>query len=237
MDEFGVERAHVLGYSMGGIVAQQLAHDAPERVERLVLVATSPGVGAVQGDIKALLNIVTPLRYLSPRLYTKTIGSMAGGRARHDPAWAAEQGELRLTRPPSWRGYLGQLHSMRSWSGLPLLGDITHPTLVVAGDDDPLTPVVNGMMVAHLLRNGRLLVVPGEGHLMVLDADSRAHPAIRDFLSAKDLDRAPVWNEAAKVEAEDVEAALEGTSWQLPPWSVFNDRARQRWLQMRDSAA
>jgi pimeloyl-ACP methyl ester carboxylesterase len=237
MDEFDVDRAHVLGYSMGGMVAQQLAFDSPERVDRLVLVATSPGVGALQGDPKALLNIVTPLRYLSPRLYTRTIGSMAGGRARTDPAWAAAQGKLRLQAPPSWRGYFGQLQSLSKWSSLPILGRIDHQTLVVAGDDDPLTPVVNGMMVAHLLPNGRLVVVPGEGHLMVLDGDSQAHTAIREFLSAKDLSRAPVWKRAQVVETADLEAELAAAPRQLPPLSVYAGRARRRYLGIEPMAA
>lgn len=234
MTEFGMEQADVVGYSMGGIVAQQFVADMPERVRRLVLVATSPGKGAMLGSLPALLNILTPLRYVSRHAYARSIGSLAGGRARHDASWVAEQGALRLARPPSWRGYLGQLLSIANWSALPLLPDIPHPVLVVTGDDDPLTPVVNGMLLARMLPNARLLVCPGEGHLIVMDADSIAHPAIRDFLTAQDLEAAKVWREAATVDGEELQIALFGAPLQLPPWSIVNALARRRWVPTAD---
>jgi len=159
MDHFGMKRSDVVGYSMGGIVAQQLAADAPERVRRLVLLATSPGRGQMQGDLRAMINIMTPLRYMSRHAYARSIGSLVGGRARHDIAWIAEQGALRLKHPPSWRGYLGQLYSLASWSGLPLLGGINAPTLVVIGDDDPLTPPQMGDITYQATGCGKFLPI------------------------------------------------------------------------------
>lgn len=237
MDQFGLERADVLGYSMGGIVAQQLAADAPERVRRLVLAATTPGVGAMQGDLRALLNIITPVRYLSPQLYAKTIGSLAGGRARRDHAWIAQQGALRLRHAPTWRGYLGQLASIASWSGLPFHERIEQPVLVLAGDDDPLTPVVNGMMLAYRLPHGRLIVLRDEGHLMLLDAESECHAAIRGFLGPDDLDASETWQGAVEVDAQELRIALAATGIQIPPWSIANAVMRRRWLDLDAQAA
>jgi poly(3-hydroxyoctanoate) depolymerase len=228
MDHFGVEQAHVLGYSMGGVVAQQLAHDAPERVRRVVLVATTPGIGAYLGDVRAMLNILTPARYLSPTLYAKTIGDLVGGRARHDRAWVAEQGTLRLQHAPSWRGYLGQLQSISRWSGLPLLRDISSEVLVLTGDDDPLTPVVNAKMLTHLLPNGRMVVLPGIGHLLVMNTDSGAHPVICEFLTSERLDDAPVWNDASAVDADELRTALALAGGSSGRGS--RARARRRWL-------
>ena len=236
MDHFGIRRADVLGYSMGGIVAQQLAATEPDRVRRLVLVATTPGVGQMQGDLKALLNIMTPLRYMSRHAYARTIGSLVGGRARHDGNWIAEQGRVRLQHAPSWRGYLGQLASIATWSGLPLHAKIEAPVLVVTGDDDPLTPVVNAMLLTHMLPNARLLVCHDEGHLIVMDQESEAHPAIREFLTAPRLSRTKVWREASTVSAEELEIALFAAPFQLPPLSIFNQRARRRWLTSAASA-
>lgn len=237
LDRFEIDRADVLGYSMGGIVAQQLAADAPERVRRLVLLATTPGLGQMQGDFRALFNIVTPLRYMSRHAYARTIGALVGGRARHDKAWVAEQGALRLQHAPSWRGYVGQMFSMAGWSGLPLLARIKHPVLVVTGDDDPLTPVVNGMMLTHLLPNGRLLVCRDEGHLIAMDEESVAHPVIREFLTAPRLDRAKGWGEARRVDAEELEIALFGAPFQLPPLSILNARKRREWIRLPKSAS
>lgn len=107
LDATGVERADVLGYSMGGIVTQQLAVDAPDRVRRIVLVATSCGVGSVPSSLIAVLNIVTPLRFMSPGFYNRTIGGMVGGRARRDTEWVRQHGALRLRYAPSVRGSSG----------------------------------------------------------------------------------------------------------------------------------
>ena len=229
MDHFGVKRAHVIGYSMGGIVAQQLVHDAPRRVQRLVLVATSPGRGSFLGAALALINISTPMRYISARLYALTIGSLVGGRARHDSLWIADQGLLRLKHPPTWRGYLRQLQSIARWSGFPILGKISHDVLVIAGDDDPLVPVVNTMMLTHMLRKGRLLLLRNEGHLMAMDSESRLHPAIREFLGARDLKKAQVWHCATPVDVKELKIALAGVGLQALPWSP-GAGVRRRWL-------
>jgi poly(3-hydroxyoctanoate) depolymerase len=236
MDHFGLEQPDVLGYSMGGIVCQQLAADAPERVRRVVLVATTPGLGQMQGPMVATINIMTPMRYISRHAYVRTIGSLVGGRARHDKAWIAAQGALRLEHAPSWRGYAGQLMSMSRWSGLPILPGIEQPVLVVTGDDDPLTPVVNGMMITHMLPNGRLLVCPGEGHLMVMDEDSIAQPAIKEFLGAESVEKTKAWKRAVSVDADELRIALFAAPMQMPPLSIFNANMRRRWLPTAGSA-
>lgn len=230
MDRFGVDKAHVVGYSMGGLVAQQLAHDAPDRIGRIVLLATSAGRGSFGGDIRATINILTPARYLSARIYAMTIGSLVGGRARHDTEWVAEQGLLRLQQSPSWRGYIYQLCSVMCWSGFPILRKVRSEVLVLAGDDDPLVPVINAMILTHLLPNGRLVVMRDEGHLMMMDPESRIHPAIREFLGVTHLDASEVWKTAAEIDTAELEIALAGV-WTLGlPWGT-DARLRRQWLR------
>lgn len=232
LDHFGVEQADVLGYSMGGIVLQQLCADFPHRVRRAALVATTPGVGSVYGSPLAMLNVSTPLRYLNDELYRRTITQLAGGRARTDPTWVAEHGVVRLRHRPSIRGYGKQVVALAGWSGLPLLRQITNPVLVVTGDDDPLTPVVNSMIMAHLLPTARLLVVPGEGHLMLLDDRSAAHTQIRQFFEHERLTEAPVWQRAANVSEEELRSALSGKGLQIQPWpwGPVGSYLRHRWV-------
>src|SRR4051812_24112778 len=66
--------ADVIGFSYGGAVAQQLAYNHPERIRRLVLAATSCGVGAAPGSMAALAALMTPLRYYSPSYFNRTAG-------------------------------------------------------------------------------------------------------------------------------------------------------------------
>lgn len=218
LDHFEVDQADALGYSMGGIVLQQVCADSPRRVRRAALVATTPGLGAVYGSTLSMLNVSTPLRYLNDDLYRRTIGQLAGGRARTDTEWVGQHGKVRLRYRPSIRGYSKQVMALAGWSGLPLLRKIGNPTLVVTGDDDPLTPVANSMLMTHLLPDGRLTIIPGEGHLMLLDDHSAVHTRIREFFEAADLSAAPVWLKASGVDVAQMKAALSGKKLQIQPW-------------------
>jgi pimeloyl-ACP methyl ester carboxylesterase len=234
LDEVQVEKADAVGYSMGGIVLQQLLADYPSRVRRAVLIGTTPGIGAVYGPTMSLLNVSTPVRFLSDRLYLRSIGGLVGGRARNDKQWVSDHLPVRLLHRPSLTGYSRQVASLATWSGLPLLGRIRHPVLVVAGDDDPLSPVANAKILAHLLPNARLQVVPGEGHLMPLDDTSVVPPMVREFFAAPDHGRSDAWLTGRQIDAAELRAAL-GSRLQLQPWpwGPVSALQRRRWLSRR----
>lgn len=230
LDHAGVEHADVIGYSMGGIVAQELAARAPERVRRLVLAGTTCGLGAIPGDPLAILQMLVPARYVSRTVYARTIGGLVGGSARHDHTVVRDLMAVRLRRV-SLRGYLGQMVSLSRWSGLPLLARIPHPTLVVTGDDDPLSPVANAMLLTRLLPQARMLVVPGEGHLLFLSPQSPVLAPVREFLTAEPLAGASVWRQARDVTADDFRRAIPRLSAQAQPWGVIGAVMRRRWFE------
>jgi pimeloyl-ACP methyl ester carboxylesterase len=231
LDHFEVDRADVLGYSMGGMIVQQLCAEVPERVRRVVLVATSPGVGGFHGNIVAMLNLVVPARYLSPHLYRLTIGSMVGGRARNDPEWIGRHTALRMRYAPTIGGYMRQLAALTGWSSLPLLSTIPHPVLVIAGDDDPLTPILNSMLITNRIQNARLQILEGEGHLMLMDEDSLAHPTIRQFLAADKLDSQIAWRAARAIDNDTLRRALaDPPKFQIQPYGLLGSMLRNRYL-------
>lgn len=232
LDHFDVDQADVVGYSMGGLVLQQLLADHPSRVRRAVLLATSPGLGGIYGPVTSLLNVSTPVRFLSDALYLRTLGDLVGGRARTDHAWVAAHLPTRLAHRPSLLGYSQQVLSLSGWSGMKLLQRIAQPVLVIAGDDDPLTPVANGKILAHLLPQARLRVATGEGHLMPLDEDSPVPGWVRDFFVAPDLSEDPVWTGADVVSEPDLRAALGKRSLQLQPmpWGPISAATRRRYI-------
>jgi poly(3-hydroxyoctanoate) depolymerase len=216
LDALEVEQADVLGYSFGGIVAQHLARHAPERIRRLVLAATTPGWGGVSGSPAVMAHMSTPLRYYSRTVYDRTIGDIAGGRARSDRAWLDRHAEERQAHPPSPLGYAYQLAALTVPPGsLPWLHELPHPTLVLAGDDDPILPVANALLLAQRIPRARLLVAPGEGHLLLLDPDSVAHPAIADFICRGEL-------AGIAVDGEMVGAALRQEGLPLDPVAMLN---------------
>jgi poly(3-hydroxyalkanoate) depolymerase len=183
LDRLGVERADVLGYSWGGGLAQVLARRAPDRVRRLVLCATSVGLGSVPPKPLAALILATPARYYHPALFRLTVPPLAGGRTRRDPDALDVQAAARLSHPPSPLGYAYQLYAAASFSSLPWLHRLTQPTLVVAGDDDPVVPLANARLLASRIPHARLHVVRGGGHLFLLDEPEQAVPEIQRFLA------------------------------------------------------
>jgi poly(3-hydroxyalkanoate) depolymerase len=190
LDALGYDRVDVLGVSLGGVIAQQLARQAPRRVRRLVLAATGPGLGGVPGSPRALLSLATPRRYFQPDYYRRVAGRIYGGAARRDPDALLHGSVARFVERPSLWGYLGQLYAISGWTSLPWLSTLPQPTLVLAGDDDPIVPLVNGRILARLIPDARLRVVRGGGHLFLLERPARIAAVVAGFLRAEDDDRA-----------------------------------------------
>jgi poly(3-hydroxyalkanoate) depolymerase len=172
----------VLGYSFGGVVAQQLAHQAPERVGRLVLGATSPGVLSFPPNPWVAWLMLTPARYYNRRLAKLIVPVIAGGRSARDPSLLQSGLDQRLAHPPSLTGYAYQLFAVSGWSSHPWLRRLPHPTLVLHGDNDPLVPLLNARYVAGAIPGGRLHVVKGGGHLFLFDEPMSAVAVVQTFL-------------------------------------------------------
>jgi poly(3-hydroxyalkanoate) depolymerase len=180
----GHDQVDVLGVSFGGVLAQQLAHQVPTVVRRLVLAATGPGLGGVPGSPRVLLALATPRRYTQPDYFRRVAGDTYGGAARHDPDAALHGSVARFTRPPSPGGYLAQLYAIAGWTSLPWLHRLPQPTLVIAGDDDPIVPLVNGRILNRLIPDARLHVVRGGGHLFLLEQPGDVASLVTGFLTA-----------------------------------------------------
>ncbi len=182
LDALGYDRVDVLGVSLGGVVAQQLAHQAARRVRRLVLAATGPGLGGVPGSPRALLALATPRRYYQPDYYRSIAGRVYGGDARNDPDASLHGSLARFIERPSALGYLGQLYAISGWTSMPWLWTLRQPTLVVSGDDDPIVPLVNGRILARWIPDARLHVVRGGGHLFLLERPAQMAALVSGFL-------------------------------------------------------
>ncbi len=131
LDAVGVDCTDVLGYSHGGAVAQQIAHDFPSRVRRLILVATSCGIGATTGNGGAILRGLA--------------GPVEGN------AWPI----------PDLLGMFWQSLAVSVWSSIPYLGTIEAPTLVVCGSRDRVVPASNSKVLAGRIPGATLHMLPG----------------------------------------------------------------------------
>ena len=182
LDQLGYEQADVLGISWGGGLAQQFALSRPDRVRRLVLVATAPGALMVPGHPRVLLRMLTPRRHRDPGYAAHVAGELYGGSAREDPIVARDLLHATTRLGPA-RGYYYQLISILGWTSLPRLPRLRPPTLILAGDDDPIIPVINGRIMNWLIPRSRLHIYHG-GHLELAADPERLASAVQAFLDA-----------------------------------------------------
>lgn len=182
LDELGLEEVDVLGVSFGGALAQQLAHNHPARVRRLVLCATSTGVVSVPPRPLPLLFLMSPARYYHPAVFRFMLPRIVGGRTAREPAALDAQAGPRLSHPPDPLGYVFQMYATSGWTSIHWLHRLRQPTLVVAGDDDRAIPVANARLLARLIPDARLHVVENGGHVFVLDEPESVAPEIEAFL-------------------------------------------------------
>ncbi|WP_327139796.1 alpha/beta fold hydrolase [Nocardia sp. NBC_01327] len=169
----------VLGLSWGGALAQQYAFQNPRRCRRLVLVSTGTGVLMVPGRPRALLKMLTPHRFLDHRYAAGIAGELYGGTVRHDAA-IVEQLFDRQLMAGSRIGYLHQLLAGSVWTSLFALPLIRQPTLILAGTDDPIIPVVNARIMGRLLPHATVHLHAG-GHVDLITNAGALAPVIEAF--------------------------------------------------------
>jgi poly(3-hydroxyalkanoate) depolymerase len=182
LDQLGYQQADVLGISWGGGLAQQFAMRYPDRVRRLVLVATATGTLMVPGHPRVLRHMLTPRRHRDPAHAAAIAGEIYGGSMR-DGASRTSQLLHATASPGPGRGYYYQLLAAAGWTSLPLLPLVRQPTLILAGDDDPLTPLANARIMHRLIPRSELHIYHG-GHLDLVSEPRRMAAIVETFLTA-----------------------------------------------------
>jgi poly(3-hydroxyalkanoate) depolymerase len=183
VDQLGYDTVDVLGVSWGGGLAQYLAAVRGSRVRRLILACTGFGAGSIPANPLAALELLRPSRYFSPSHLARVGPAIFGGETRRRPELLAQQGRLRSLHPPTARGYAYQLLAASTWAALPWLRQVRAETLVLMGADDPIVHEFNGRVLRWAIPNASLRVVPGAGHLFLLDQPREAAAIVNDFLA------------------------------------------------------
>ena len=168
LDALGIEKAHVVGASMGGHIAQLLAIDHADRV--LSLTSIMSGLGGRdtrRAELPVLLRLATPPPGDRERLveWSVELSRMLSGPRYFDERRTRAYRRRAIARSWSPAGRQRQLAAiMAAPSRRRELGRLTIPTLVLHGDADPLSPVVNGRWTAQAIPGAKLLILPGMGH-------------------------------------------------------------------------
>jgi 3-oxoadipate enol-lactonase len=186
LDAAGVDRAHVYGISLGGMIAQELALRQPERVGALVLGATTPGgPRAVAADDDTLAFFRRRAEMPAEEAVWASVPYNYGEvtRTRHTDRIGADVVE-RLRYPIEPDPYRAQLEAALGHDALDRLPRIASRTLVVHGAADRMVAPANGKLIADAIPGARLLNLPGAGHLYPTD-DPEADLAVLGFLSAR----------------------------------------------------
>lgn len=186
LDAVGAERAHVLGISLGGYIAQELTVTHPERVEKLVLVSTAPasGEGALpmpERGIQGFMRFPTLSREEGLRLLVDN--SLGEHGVRERPELRDEIYRYRLEHAPpveSWQAQfaagMGFLHTSKP------IEEIRAPTLVLHGGADVIVDKGNGELLAERIPSATLDVIADRGHLAVWQEPQWFAGAVREFL-------------------------------------------------------
>jgi poly(3-hydroxyalkanoate) depolymerase len=183
LDELGhPDPVDVLGFSWGGGLAQHFAVQHRRRVRRLVLAATGTGSLMVPAHPRVLARMLTPRRHRDPEYARSIAGDIYGGTMRSHPERAARALHAQTRLGPK-RGYYYQLAAAAGWSSLPFLRLIRTPTLIVAGDDDPIIPAINAQVMARLIPDAELHLYRG-GHLALVTEAPALAPVVERFLDA-----------------------------------------------------
>jgi poly(3-hydroxyalkanoate) depolymerase len=179
LTRLGVGVVDVLGLSWGGALAQQFAFQNPRRCRRLIIVASGTGMIMVPGDPRALAKMLTPRRFRDADYAASIAGDLYGGTARGQGDDVAELLGTQL-HAGSKLGYTHQLLAGSIWTSLPILPAIRQPTLIVAGTDDPIIPIVNARIMTRLLPHATLHLHDG-GHIDLITNATELTPVIETF--------------------------------------------------------
>ena len=182
LEELGFDRVDVLGLSFGGMICQELAFRYPQRIRRLILAGTTAGIGVTFGNPLALSVLATPLRYYSRTYMAMVAPFLYGGDADGGSELVAEQSDLRHKMRPSIPGYFAQLATASTFSSFWYLPTIRIPTMVLAGDEDPITNTLTCSVIAKRIPRCEYREVAGGGHLFLMEKPAVSAGYIRGFL-------------------------------------------------------
>jgi pimeloyl-ACP methyl ester carboxylesterase len=171
LDELGIERAHVVGVSMGGMIGQTMAIRRPERVLSLASMLSTTGdrrVGTPKVRVWSLMMRRAPQeRDAYIRYFTRLFRMIGSPAYRVDEARTRELAAATYDRCHYPAGTARQLGAiMASGSRTEALRRLEVPTVVIHGESDPLVPLRAGLATARAIPNARLLTIPGMGHDM-----------------------------------------------------------------------
>ena len=183
LDDAGIDHAAVLGASLGGMIAQELAIRWPTRVDRLVLLSTTPGGPEAVPMPQVTVDLLTAMPTMEPAAATA-----AAVRNALAPAHAERTGLVeeivaqRAAVAQSPAGWMAQAHAGTTYDGGDRLSSVTVPVLVLHGDEDVVVAPGNAELLVRRLPDARLVRLEGHGHLPAWEDPAAVAAPVLAFL-------------------------------------------------------
>ena len=195
LDHIGWDSTNLLGVSMGGFIAQEFTLKYPERVEKLILVATGFGGPRMVPVPPEAAKAMMPDPSLSPEERIRRAMPVAFG----DRDWPMKHPEefdqmvaWRLEEPQPPEAAMAQIMAGVSFDVSNRVREIQAPTLIIAGIRDNVVPPENARLLASEIPNSRLETLPDAGHLCIIEASQRFNASVIEFVESVDVDRVPI---------------------------------------------
>ncbi|MDA8140195.1 MAG: alpha/beta hydrolase [Desulfobacteraceae bacterium] len=184
MDAIGIEQAHVLGVSMGGMIAQEIAINHPSRVKNLILVVTHCGGEAQVKAEKSIAQLVEEMVTVgTPESKFKALPAFFDARTLQTNIECAQKyGAVSLKYPADARILSRQWQAVRGHDAFDRLPSIQAPTLVLGSPGDVLIPPGNSEILARHIPSARLVMIPGGGHQILIEQPQACNQAVIEFL-------------------------------------------------------
>lgn len=187
LNAVGAEKAHVIGVSMGGMIAQLVALEHPERVGKLVLLSTNYGGGGLEPPHPDAMRLFDPSEFLSRRSpeemmrFTMSVITAAGFVERSPDVESAILANVRA-EPTAPVSLVAQVQAIVGSDRSEAVRGIRKPTLVIHGTDDKLVPPSNGRALAERIPGAELVMLEGCGHMPMWEKPEELTRAVLGFL-------------------------------------------------------
>ena len=184
MDALAIDRAHVFGGSMGGMIAMQMALDHPERVNKLVLGATSAGGKSRIFPPPEIQKYFYPRLDLSAHDYLLWTGVVCYPQEFIDahPDTVERKIQANLAYPGTLASYMAQLEAFMAFDVDGRLNTIQVPTMVIIGNQDVLTSPPNSFLMARRIPGAQIREIDGAGHIFWISHPEETVTIVTEFL-------------------------------------------------------
>jgi pimeloyl-ACP methyl ester carboxylesterase len=184
MEAVGIKKAHVLGYSMGGMIAQELALAYPGKINGLILVATDCGISMRIKARPEYSSLFTEMiRLGTNEAKTAAAGCLFAKQTFESrPDIIQRYAEVSLRFPAAQKTLERQWEAITRHEACGRLQNINAPTLVITGSEDVLIPAENSRVLAKRIPNARVRSIDGGGHLFVVEKAQQFNEAVLGFL-------------------------------------------------------